>query len=391
MAIKVLIADDSAFMRKELRRILEKDPQLQVVGFARHGEEVISQIRQLQPDVVTLDINMPLLDGLSALAYIMTYIPVPVVMVSSLTADSAMTTFEALELGAVDYVTKPGGTVSADLALVEKELQKKVIEASYAQTQLKKNQMARESEPIRDKKSYLLKDNENSVEYFSQTYQSKIELLQKNKKIPQLQYSSEHKILLFGQSTGGPNTISEILPNLNYNSQLSLIIVQHMPGAFTAAFASRLSKISKYVFKLIENNMPLEPGYGYVAPGDFHTQVVHSVQSSSGFIFKVSKEPQNTLYKPSVDVTLNSLVENFFSHQVTSVILTGMGSDGAEASLKLFKAGGTTIAESDKTAIVFGMPKETIRLGAAQYILPSYDIAKKINELHKIPLKEIAS
>ncbi len=350
--IRVLIADDSALMRREITRIIESDPELEVVAAARNGEEAVQKTRQLQPDVVALDINMPVMDGLTALSHIMTESPRPVVMISSLTQEGALTTFEALELGAVDYVGKPGGTISRDIDLVADDIRYKIKAAARARlSRLKRKSERRVSASAPRRRTPAARATDRSG-----------------------------KIVVIGVSTGGPNTLMDIVPAFPEDLAAPVIIVQHMPGSFTPSFAMRLDKYSPLSFKEAERGDILAPGRGFLAPGGLHLTIAPRSSLAREFYIRLSKIGPKTLHVPSVDVTMESVLE-FYGPNTIGVLLTGMGDDGADAMVKIRRAGGRTIAESEETAVVFGMPKEAINRGGAEFILPSYKIGDKIVEL----------
>jgi two-component system chemotaxis response regulator CheB len=354
--ISVLIVDDSALMRREIRRILESDPEIKVVAASRNGEEALQHIAQFDPDVVTLDINMDEMDGLTALQYIMMQSPRPVVMLSSLTQEGSMTTYEALELGAVDFVGKPGGTISKNIGDVGADLLFKVKSAASANlSRLGASRKRKRSQQQTQKKKVT------TGGFQSRTF---------------------GKAIVIGQSTGGPNTIFEIIPFLPADLGVPVFIIQHMPGTFTPGFAKRIDDNCAFPFKEAANGDVVESGFGYLAPGDLHMTLAARGLGQKGSMVRLSKTPADTLHTPSVDVTMNSVLELYGANTI-GVLLTGMGADGADAMVNIRRAGGRTIAESEETCIVFGMPKEAIARGGAEFVLPAYEIAKKIIELVK--------
>lgn len=356
--VSVLIVDDSALMRREIRRLLESDPEIHVVGVSRNGQEALQHIAELNPDVVTLDINMPEMDGLTALQYIMSDFPRPVVMLSSLTQEGSTTTYEAMELGAVDFVGKPGGTISKNISEVAAELTFKVKSAASAN--LSRLSASRKRRRLQ---SQTIKNVATKTSASQRPHTS-------------------GKILVIGQSTGGPNTIFEIIPHLPADLGVPVIIVQHMPGTFTPGFAKRLDENCAFPFKHASSGDIIEAGCGYLAPGDIHMTLAPRGLGQKGCLVRLSKTPANTTHTPSVDVTMESVLELYGANTI-GVLLTGMGSDGAAAMVNIRKAGGRTIAESEETCVVFGMPKEAINRGGAEFVLPSYQIAKKIISLIK--------
>lgn len=349
--IRVVIADDSALMRREIRRILESEPCIEVVEAARNGLEAVEATRRHEPDVVALDINMPVMDGLTALQYIMMESPRPVVMISSLTQEGALTSYEALELGAVDFVPKPGGTISLDLHKSAQQIVYKVLCAANAKPGLLgRGRGARRAGAGRAEKR------------------------------PAAPQADTGKVVVIGQSTGGPSTIMDILPLLPADFPAPVIVVQHMPSAFTPSFAQRLDQHCAFPFKEAERGDVLEGGHGLLAPGDIHLALSRRGPGQTGFMVRLTHTPANALHQPSVDVAMDSVLEHFGANTI-GVLLTGMGDDGARAMVNIRKAGGRTVAESEETAIVFGMPREAILRGGAEFVLPSHRIAEKITEL----------
>lgn len=348
--IRVLIVDDSALMRKALKEIIMTDPSLEVVGTARDGQDAIDKVRELNPDVVTMDINMPVMDGLTSMQHILSDYPeMPILMVSSLTAEGALTTFEALELGAFDYVGKPSGTVSSNLHIVGREIIQKV-KLAYKNVNKKS---------IRNRL-----ERRNSM--------TPVKILQPIKK-PIFYKSNElSKIVVIGISTGGPGTLMEVLPMLPSDLRAAVIIIQHMPPSFTSSFAKRLDNACNIVVKEADAGDVLQNGRGYLGRGGYHLVV-----RGEGHTIRLSSTPK-TVFMPSVNVTMNSVLESCGGENVVGVLMTGMGDDGADAMVKIRKAGGITIAEDESTAVVFGMPREAIERGGAEIVLPSYKIADAI-------------
>jgi len=348
--IKVLVVDDSALMRKALKEIIITDPSLEVVGTARNGQDAIEKVHELKPDVVTMDINMPVMDGLTSMQHILSDYPeMPVLMVSSLTEEGALTTFEALELGAFDYVTKPSGTVSTNIHVVGKEIIQK-IKLAYKSANSK-------STKYRVERTNRLSVQRKTTSFIKPEVMSKKELT---------------KVVVIGISTGGPGTLMEVLPMLPPDLPAAVIIIQHMPPSFTASFAKRLNGACRIPVKEAEAGDVLRNGMGFLAPGGY--QLV--VRGERGLI-RLPTTPQ-TPFMPSVDVTMEAVLNTFGGEKVVGVLMTGMGDDGAEAMVKIRKAGGITIAEDESTAVVFGMPREAIERGGAEIIAPSYRIADEI-------------
>ncbi|MBC7189466.1 chemotaxis response regulator protein-glutamate methylesterase [Candidatus Aerophobetes bacterium] len=347
--IKVLVVDDSAFMRKAIRQILESDPLIEVVGIARDGQDALEKVEELNPDVVTLDINMPRMDGLTCLRHIMTAHPLPVVMISSLTQKGAQETFRALELGAVDFIPKLSGTISLDIGKQKNEIIAKVKAAARVRVEKKKS--------------------------LSTLKVVKPEISARG---PEKRRVISQKVVVIGVSTGGPQTLMRIIPYLPGDLPAALLIVQHMPPNFTRAFAERLNSASALEIKEAEAGDFIEEGKGYLAPGDYHMTVAKRALGK-GAIIRLSKEPSNTLHRPSVDVTMFSVAE-LYGENTVGVILTGMGSDGAEAMKEVKRRGGKTIAQDEESSIIFGMPKAAIEGGCVDKVVGVSKMAQAIVE-----------
>jgi len=342
--IRVLIADDSALMRKTLKKILESDAEIEVVAAARDGNDVVDKAREHRPDVITMDVNMPGQDGITALQYIVLEKLCPVIMVSSLTQEGAVTTFEALELGAFDFVGKPGGTVSSNMDSVANELLNKIRLAAS----IKQNGRAADR-LFRDRKKNELK--------LTGPRTSKI-----------------GKAVAMGISTGGPKVIYEVLPLLPADINASVFLVQHMPANFTTTYVRRLNESCKLEVVEAQAGMKVEKGVLYVGSGGRHLNLVKN--SVGDVLIRLSSKPDH-LFMPSVSVMMDSVLGVYGSRTV-GVLMTGMGNDGADSMVNIRKAGGTTIAESEESAIVFGMPGEAIKRGGAEIVVPIWDVAQEI-------------
>ncbi len=349
----MLVCDDSALMRKLLKEIINSDPILNVCGTARDGKDAVIKARELKPDVITMDINMPGLDGITALQIITEEKIAPVIMVSSLTQEGAVTTFEALELGAFDYVAKPGGTVSTNIKAVSEELIRKIKAAAGVGILEKLN---REKLKAKQVSKRSVRAEKRAVTY--------------RRKTPKLGY----KAVAIGISTGGPKTIFDVLPYLPENLNAAVFLVQHMPPTFTSSFARRIDSASKLKCVEAEAGMEVDKGVIYLARGGKHLTLF---KKSDGHILIRTPSKPDHLFIPSVDVMMESVL-SVFGEDTVGVLMTGMGDDGAEAMVKIREAGGITIAESEESAIVFGMPAEAIKRGGADIVAPSWEIAEEI-------------
>lgn len=348
--ITVVVADDSALMRREIKNILGSDRELRVVGCARNGQDAVDMVAQLQPDVVTMDINMPVMDGITALQIIMMECPRPVVMLSSLTQEGAITTFECLELGAVDYIAKPSGTISIDIETQAAEIIAKVKQAARS----------RPGRRLRRRASVAVKAPSTTTRIV-------------------VGGGGATRLVAIGVSTGGPKTLMEVVPLLPADLDAAVVVVQHMPEAFTGPFAQRIDGGSALCFKEAEAGDVLMPGCGYLARGGKH-MVFSKPTATRGALVRLVSQPSDMPHIPSVDVMMKSAVESFGAN-VVGVLLTGMGDDGADGMVEIRRAGGRTIAEHESTCVVYGMPAQAVARGGAEFVLPCFEIADKIMDL----------
>ncbi|MFD2925543.1 protein-glutamate methylesterase/protein-glutamine glutaminase [Halobacillus naozhouensis] len=342
--IKVLVVDDSAFMRKMITDLLEKDKRIKVVGTARNGKESLIKAKDLLPDVITMDIEMPVMDGLTALAHMMKEKPKPVVMLSSLTSEGADSTLKAMSLGAVDFVLKPSGSISLDIEKVEKELHSKVITASKAS--LPKRFSTKKLSPLQ---------------------------------IPLKVNNNQHSIVAIGTSTGGPRALQEVITHLPADFPAPILIVQHMPKGFTLSLANRLDQLAAIHVKEAEEGEKLRNGVAYIAPGDFHMGVILNHREP---VIALSQDPPHLGHRPAVNHLYKSLA-NLDGYKTVAVVMTGMGSDGMDGLLELKRQCPQTycIAESADTCIVYGMPKAVILAKLANEIVPLDDINHRIGQV----------
>jgi len=355
MPIKVLVVDDSAFMRKMVCEILSRDPDLCVVGQARDGVDALLKL-ELQPDVITLDVEMPVLDGFGTLAEIMRRRPTPVVMLSSLTQHGAESTLRCLELGAVDFVGKPSGSISLDIEKVAIDLIAKVKAAAKARLR-SAAEISPASAPAPSRQS------------LTPSRQSRKGDLSPNKT-----RNSNAGVLVIGASTGGPRALQTLVPALPANLRLPVVIVQHMPAGFTASLAQRLDAISPLEVREAAEGDLLKPGRILVAPGGRHLEFEKDGTA------RLTDAPPVHGVRPSVDVTLASLTR-LYGARITAVLLTGMGRDGARGLKAIHDLGGDTFAEDETTCTVYGMPKAASELGGVGCLLPLPQIAPALVRL----------
>ncbi|MGB3724365.1 MAG: chemotaxis-specific protein-glutamate methyltransferase CheB [Glaciecola sp.] len=348
---KVLIVDDSALMRKHLRSIFES------AGFdteiARNGEECLEKIPHVKPDAITLDINMPVMDGITCLSLIMAKHPTPVVMVSSLTEKGALATFEALELGAVDYVPKPSGTVSLNLSESAEVLLDKV--RSAIKTRIGKRSGLRSKIRVKREQTEVQIDKLSQHKFTLNTGQK--------------------DVVLIGVSTGGPGCLQTILQDIPASFTAPIVVSQHMPAKFTQVFAERLNKRCQLNVQEVSAPTALKPGNVYIAQGDADVKIM----KRNNTLMASSISADNTLlWHPSVDKLVQSALTVVNPKKLLCVQLTGMGNDGAESMFAAYKRGATTIAESEETAVVYGMPRDLVLRGGATIELPNTQIANAI-------------
>lgn len=351
LKIKVLVVDDSMFMRKLISDLINQDPMLQVVGTARNGLEAIELTKELKPDVITMDIEMPIMDGLSALEQIMKNSPTPTLMVSSLTDKGAYETIKALQLGAVDFIQKPSGSISVDMFRVREELTTKTKAVAKA--------------PLSDNRHVQKRLSIGTVKR-----DSNVNLGSKN--------TTFNQIFAIGTSTGGPKALETVITALPPDFDYPVLVVQHMPPKFTHYLAKRLNDMSKVNVMEAENNQAIQGGTVYIAPGDYHMEVRQTIH---GCRIVLNKQQHRNGHRPSVDVLFDS-VAGLKKLKCHYIIMTGMGSDGAKGMLKGKQEGAaSTIAESEKTCIVYGMPKAAVQLGCVDHIIPLQRISSKMVEL----------
>lgn len=351
--IKVLVIDDSAFMRKTLTFMLESTNDIEVVATAKDGLEGYDLIKKLQPDIVTLDFEMPKMNGLETLKKIMTDCPVPVLMVSSFTTEGAEITIKALSLGAADFLPKEPSNISTGTMKMKDALIEKV-RSIYNQTSI----------VTRLKRiSSIVVGEENRKKQIT-----KAKVWFPNFDI---------KAILIGISTGGPLSLQKVIPHLHAHLPVPVIVVQHMPPMFTNSLAERLNKLSEVTVKEASNSDALEPAKVYFAPGGKHLFVN---QTMGKVTIKISENPDNTLYRPCVDVSLNSMID-VYGKSVLPIIMTGMGKDGLEAVRRLKQLGGFAIAQDEESSVVYGMPRAIVDNELADLVLPLDKIAFQINNI----------
>jgi two-component system, chemotaxis family, protein-glutamate methylesterase/glutaminase len=344
--IRVLVVDDSAFMRTALSRMIESEPDLEVVGSANSGAGALDKIVLLDPDVVTLDVSMPGLDGLATLRCIMSQCPRPVLMVSATTEKDADTTLSALSIGAFDCVPKQLSKESLDIMHIRPDLISKIRVAGHAHR------------PLPDQRPHAKKTAASFV--VSQSHSPAV----------------APEVVAIGVSTGGPKALEYMLPCFPKNFSLPILIVQHMPAGFTAPFAQRLNSLGTLTVREAIHHERVESGVAYIAPAGLHMRVVRGF-SDPRPILSLDPQPEDALHIPSIDVLLDSVADVYRSSAI-GVIMTGMGSDGAEGMSAIFRQGGLTIGQDEASCAVYGMPRVCANLGILNRIVPLTEIPTQI-------------
>lgn len=354
--IKVLIVDDSALVRSLLTDILRADPAIEVVGVASDAHIAREKIKALNPDVLTLDVEMPKMDGITFLKNLMRLRPMPVVMVSSLTERGADVTLDALALGAVDYLSKPKIDLAATLKDYGDELIEKIHAASRA--------------------SVRALDPRRAATIAPRAAHSADAVLPKAATASSRQFRTTDRIIAIGASTGGTEAIKEVLMRLPPDSP-GVLITQHIPKAFSGPFARRMNDCCQVTVYEAEDGQQVLPGHAYIAPGDKHLMLI---RDGARYVCRLDDGVPVNRHKPSVDVLFRSVAQNAGRNAI-GAILTGMGKDGAKGLKEMLEAGSRTIAQDEATSVVWGMPGEAVTIGAAQHVLPLDSVAGKILSL----------
>ncbi|MBR7879931.1 MULTISPECIES: protein-glutamate methylesterase/protein-glutamine glutaminase [Bacillus amyloliquefaciens group] len=345
--IRVLVVDDSAFMRKMITDFLAAEVQIEVIGTARNGEEALKKIELLKPDVVTLDIEMPVMNGTDTLRKIISIYKLPVIMVSSQTQQGKDRTINCLEMGAFDFITKPSGAISLDLYKIKEQLIERVIAAGLSRAQKPEAAVKESSIPERPALAGFDRSKAKSAK----------------------------QAVFIATSTGGPRALQKVIPKLPKDLKAPVFVVQHMPEGFTASLADRLNHLSDIQVKEAENGEEAKDGWVYIAPGGKNMTV-----AEEGGRLRIILDVHDTesRHKPSADYLFRS-ASRLSDYEKVAVIMTGMGSDGTEGVKEMLRTGGVkTIAESDESCVVFGMPKSAIKAGLIHEIKHVEDIAASI-------------
>lgn len=355
--IRVLVVDDSAFARVVISREIGSDPEVEVVGTAVDGIDAIEKIKSIRPDVVTLDIEMPRMDGMSTLKKVMTECPTPIIVLSRLTTEDAETTIHALEAGAIDFVPKSPLANSGRISLPAGSLIEKIKLAS-------KVDVSRLMATATRKKPREL--NGNRLKHDLARMRGR---------------SRPRNVVVIGSSTGGPKALCDLMPDLPSDIPAAVLIVQHMPAGFTGSLAIRLDQLAQIGVKEAETGDPIRPGQALLAPGGYHLLV------DSGDTVSLSSDmPPRHGLRPAVDVTMETAAVAYGGGCI-GVILTGMGCDGRDGAAMISKAGGRVVVQDEVTSVVYGMPRSVVESGRADRIVPLSDISRQIVEMCMEPVE----
>jgi two-component system, chemotaxis family, protein-glutamate methylesterase/glutaminase len=360
---RVLIVDDSAFMRKVLENIISSDEMLQVVGQAKDGREAVTLAESLKPDVITMDINMPHVDGLQATAQIMTTNPRPIVIVSSESREGADSTLKALELGAIDFVPKPSSGIDLDMQSVREDLLRKVRMSAKVRVVRTASRLAstlQNATPAQSSPASSLKSSPAIP-----ARPASVALASLDQRFP---------VVVLGASTGGPATVMRLAPGFTREFPAAVFLVQHMPASFTTQYAAQLAEFTGIRVKEAEANEPVQPGTLYICPGGQHLRI-----TPTGRIQLDATSGRINGYLPNIDVTMESAAA-FAGSMAIGVVLTGMGNDGAAGAKAIQRAGGLVIAQDEATSVIFGMPAEAIKAANVEQVLGIDDIYAAIEK-----------
>jgi len=377
MAVKVLVVDDSSFFRRRVSEILEQDSDIQVIGFAINGREAVEKTAQLRPDMITMDVEMPVLDGISAVKEIMASNPTPILMFSSLTRAGATATLDALDAGAMDFLPKKFEDIARNNEDAIKLLQAKVKEIGN-------KRIPRAFKPITHQKPAArsvpdkISNTASSIRQPDRSFQRSTTastLTKTQNNVPTRASGKQYKLVAIGTSTGGPVALQNVLTQLPANFPHPILLIQHMPAAFTPAFAARLNGLCKIKVKEAHQGDRLDPGTAYLAPGGQQMMVEGRGGSKTLRVFEDNSE--RITYKPSVDVTFASIAKAY-QGDVLAIILTGMGADGRDGARMLKQTGATIWAQDEKSCVVYGMPQAVANAGLSSESLALDDIATRI-------------
>ncbi|MCF7516979.1 chemotaxis response regulator protein-glutamate methylesterase [Pseudoalteromonas sp. L21] len=370
MAVKVLVVDDSSFFRRRVSEILEQDSNIQVVGFAVNGREAVDKAKELRPDVITMDVEMPVLDGISAVKEIMAATPTPILMFSSLTRDGATATLDALDAGALDFLPKKFEDIARNNEDAIALLQNKVKEIGRRRI----SRFTRPAPPPRTASTTSTSTRSGGIVQPDRSFSRPAPAPASSANNVRAS-GKQYQVVAIGTSTGGPVALQTILTQLPANFPHPILLIQHMPAAFTPAFAARLNGLCKIKVKEAQQGDRLMPGTAYLAPGG--QQMLVEGRGSSRTLRVFEDDSPRITYKPSVDVTFASTAKAF-GGDVLAVVLTGMGADGRDGARMLKQAGATIWAQDEKTSVVYGMPQAVANAGLASESLALNEVAARL-------------
>ena len=394
MKIKVLVVDDSSFFRRRVSEIINADPEMEVIDTAKNGEEAITKAKSLRPDVITMDIEMPVLDGISAVKAIMKDTPTPILMFSSLTHQGAKSTLEALEAGAANFLPKKFEDIAKDKAEAVKLLQQNIKEISKRRSGLRAPRITPipvRSAPVtpdrRLNSATLLRKNtapsrlqtassvnvRHVADVDSATLETRTPATASH--VRKRASGKKYNLMVIGASTGGPVALQNVLTPLRHDFPLPILLIQHMPATFTSAFAARLNTLCQITVKEAQHGDRLRPGVAYLAPGGKQVLIE---SKAGGLSLKVIESPEGINYKPSVDITFGSAAQSY-RDKVLAIVLTGMGADGRDGAKLLKQKGSTVWAQDAQSCVVYGMPQAIVNAGLADEQINLPQIAERIN------------
>lgn len=392
MKIKVLVVDDSSFFRRRVSEIINADPEMEVIDTAKNGEEAISKAKALRPDVITMDIEMPVLDGISAVKAIMVDNPTPILMFSSLTHQGAKSTLEALEAGAANFLPKKFEDIAKDKAEAVKLLQQNIKAISRRRGLLRSPRPSSNVSPVASARPAVassavttartpnLRSTAAPVRPANLPNRPVNETTrpvepQAAARISKRASGKKYSLLAIGSSTGGPVALQNVLTQFRRDFPLPILLIQHMPATFTSAFAARLNTLCQIKVKEAQNGDPLQPGVAYLAPGGKQVLIE---SKGAGACLKVIDSPEGINYKPSVDITFGSAAQTY-RDKVLAVVLTGMGADGRDGAKLLKQKGSKIWAQDAESCVVYGMPQAIVNAGLADEQINLSQVAERIN------------
>jgi two-component system chemotaxis response regulator CheB len=364
--IRILVVDDSLFMRNRISMMLMKCADLKVVGIATDGVDAIAQAERTQPDVMTLDVEMPGMNGLEVLDHMMVHHPLPIIMVSAWTEEGAAVTLQALERGAVDFIAKPMNSDLSEMGMIEGLLQTKVREAFQLRRRLP---LIRHMEIHRDR---IVDEISSGLKISDRPKPSESAFGKpSHNHVPQTSKQTDFPLVVVGASTGGPNLLKTVVRDLPSTFPAALLIVQHMPKYFTKVFADNLDAVATIPIREAQDGDALQPGVGFVVPGDHHGRVIR--QGDGKALIALSAEPLRYPYRPSIDCAMTSAAEQFGSLTV-GVVLTGMGDDGMTGCQRIKEHGGIILAQDEATSLIYGMPRAVVEARLADRVVSDVEI-----------------